>query len=79
MPSPELGAGPTPGLSSFCQSSRPNPLPSGSPSPELGAGPKGSSTAATVPQKMLPKTKSNIEIPTILFNLFPPVLILSYR
>ncbi len=36
MPSPELGAGPTPEPSPFGPS---NPLPSGTQSPELGAGP----------------------------------------
>jgi hypothetical protein len=36
MPSPELGAGPTPETSPFGPS---NPLPSDTPSPELGAGP----------------------------------------
>jgi hypothetical protein len=63
-----LGAGPVPGLRSFGQV-RGNPLPSETPSPELGAGP-GLISAATVPQKMLPKTKSSIAIPTIFFNFF---------
>jgi hypothetical protein len=72
MPSPALGAGPTPGLSSFCQLGWSNPLPSGIQSPEFGAGP---TLAAAIPQTMLAKTKSSMAALAIFFIFFPPVLL----
>jgi hypothetical protein len=69
VPSPELGAGPIPGISGLRSWLIP-----GVPSPEFGAGPAltGSSAAATVPHKMLPQIKSNIAMLTIFFIFFPP-------
>lgn len=65
IPSPELGAGPIPGVVG-----RLSPLPSGTPSPELGAGPT-LLAAITVPQKRLATTRNAITIPTIFFILIP--------
>jgi hypothetical protein len=69
MQSPELGAGPVPGLCSYCPLGSSKPLPSGVPSPEFGAGPT-LVAANTVPQIMLAQTKARIVMPKTFFIFF---------